>query len=160
MTLKEFLETADRNRLYAFGAESGYFFIGTLDEWERDKEKIYLKTYGRLTASIERTNKQMETVRRRLKGEKNRTLREYYERRLRSLKSIKQSLSSKLSRFTPFQDREVIDTFEANPEMSEYRINVLISGPSFGNGYWMREEYQKQAIQFSEVEDDDTDIAI
>lgn len=149
MKLKEQLELFGNNELLHIGSQSGFFFIGTKSEFEKDCagiEEYYKDLFKRSQASAQ--SKLVDAQALAIKTSKQGTdwrgyahKLEAYGARLREALDVYEDASRKVNEFTPFLDREVYDVY-VNISIDGGK-DIILYGDEVGK-YWLKNEYNNK----------------
>ena len=136
MTLKEYLEKADRETILHIGAGNSFFFVGPkgefksedIDTFFKDNAKRRCENYVKcISRSLERVfNDGLEE---KMKQQSHRRIKEHLQPILSNV--------TYLHDFAPVIDREVKEVYK---RIQDDGIVVIIEGTEFGP-YWDRKEY-------------------
>ena len=136
MTLKEYLEKADRETILHIGAGNSFFFVGPKEEFKSEDIDTFFKDDAK-----RRCENYVKCISRSLERVFNDGLEEKMKQQ--SHRRIKEHLQPILSNvtylhdFTPVAEREVKETYK---RLQGDGIVVIVEGAEFGP-YWDRKEY-------------------
>jgi hypothetical protein len=148
MTLQEYMNNLEDDKIVAIGSKSQYFFIGTKEEFEEDIDKIDKILADDRQRYLQDALVTIENIKK-LQYEEGMGTYDFAEKLIHSGRALKSALTRKenlkkaIRDYKPIRDREVIDEYES---ITENVTRVIVPGYEQGT-FWFRDEYKNMRAQ-------------
>lgn len=128
MTLDDFIHSFPHDLVFYIGSHSGYFFCGTIEEYERDIDDIS-RLARRAIVDLKRRMSRYEQY----KDVVDMSRYEHY-------KDVFERATQMLAEFKPLRSRTVLDCYKKDMPFVDNEIAIIVNGYEVGK-FWLKPEY-------------------